>query len=138
MNMRATRTVRIQLQPTPERAKLYAQTMQEYTGCLNEVCQLADTQKISNGLQLHRLTYAEHRATTHLPAQLICAARIKATEALRRVVARRKKQVQQHQQRLKESKKIGKAVKPLKLAKTPHSHLSAVRYAALSFRFDRG
>lgn len=78
MHMRATRTVRIQLQPTPTQAKLLHQTMQEYTACFNEVCQLAETHKISNGLQLHRLTYAEHRATTHLPAQLICAVRYDA------------------------------------------------------------
>jgi putative transposase len=135
--MRATRTVRIQLQPTPTQAKLLHQTMQEYTACFNAVCQIAETHKISNGLQLHRLTYAEHRATTHLPAQLICAARVKATEALKSVVARRKKQMQKHQQRLKEAKKTGQAVKPLQLAKTPHSHLCAVRYDARSFRFDR-
>src|SRR5271157_192299 len=31
MNMRATRTIRIQLKPTPEQATLLQQTMQEYT-----------------------------------------------------------------------------------------------------------
>src|SRR5205823_11079557 len=82
MNMIETRTIRIQLKPTPEQAYLLQQTMQEYTACFNEVCQLADAEKISNGVELHKLTYAHQRATTHLPSQLICAARVKATEAL--------------------------------------------------------
>jgi len=132
-----TRTIRIQLKPTPEQVALLRQTMQEYTACFNEVCQLADTEKISNGVELHRLTYANQRATTHLPSQLICAARVKATEAIKSVRARRKKQVQKYQQRLKEAQKTGKPVKPLKLAKTPHSQVCAIRYDARSFRFDR-
>src|SRR5712692_6398220 len=118
MNMKLTRTMRIQLKPTPEQARLLQQTMHEYTACFNEVCQLAETEKISNGVELHRLTYANHRATTHLPSQLICAARVKATEAIKSVITHRKRQVQKHQQRLKEAKKTGKPVKPLKLAKT--------------------
>ena len=135
--MIATRTVRIQLKPTPEQAALLRQTMQEYTACFNEVCQRADTEKISNGLDLHTLTYAEHRATTHLPSQLICAARVKATEAIKSVLALRKKQVATYQKRLKTAQKTGKSVKPLKLAKTPHSSWCAIRYDARSFRFDR-
>jgi IS605 OrfB family transposase len=129
--------MRIQLKPTPEQATLLQQTMHEYTACFNEVCQLAETEKISNSVELHRLTYANHRATTHLPSQLICAARVKATEAIKSVITHRKRQVQKHQQRLKEAKKTGKPVKPLKLAKTPHSKLCAIRYDARSFRFDR-
>ncbi|MFL5701268.1 MAG: RNA-guided endonuclease InsQ/TnpB family protein [Ktedonobacteraceae bacterium] len=135
--MITTRTIRIQLKPTPEQAALLRQTMQEYTACFNEVCQLADAQKISNGLDLHRLTYAPHRASTHLPSQLICAARVKATEAIKSVIAHRKKQIQTYQQRLKKAKKTARPVKPLKLAKTPHSVLCALRYDARSFRFDR-
>ncbi len=132
-----TRTIRIQLKPTPEQAYLLQQTMQEYTACFNEVCQLADAEKISNGVELHKLTYAHQRATTHLPSQLICAARVKATEAIKSVIARRKKQVQKYQQRLKEAQKTGKPVKPLKLAQTPESALCAIRYDARSFRFER-
>src|SRR5207245_9075517 len=107
MNMIVTRTIRIQLKPTPEQATLLQQTMQEYTACFNEVCQLADAEKISNGVELHKLTYAHQRATTHLPSQLICAARVKATEAIKTVIARRKKQVQKYQPRLKDAHKTG-------------------------------
>ena len=135
--MRITRTIRLQLKPTQEQAVLLRQTMQEYTCCFNEVCQLADTQKISNGIELHRLTYAEHRARTQLPSQLVCAARVKATEAIKSVMVLRKKQVQSYQKRLKKAKKTAKPLTPLKLAKTPHSRLCAIRYDARSFRFDR-
>lgn len=133
MNMLATRTIRIQLQPTPAQAALLHQTMQEYTACFNAVCRIADQHKISNGLELHRLTYAEQRTTTHLPSQLICAARVKATEAIKSVIARRKKQIMKYQALQKQ----GKAKKPFKLAQTPQSRMSAIRYDARSFRFDR-
>src|SRR6266700_1408278 len=133
MTMMLTRTIRIQLKPTLEQAVLLQQTMQAYTMCFNEVCQLGDAEKMSNGVQLHRLTYAHHRASTHLPSQLICAARVKATEALKSVITRRKKQAQKYQALVKQ----GKAHKPLKLAQTPHSALCAIRYDARSFRFDR-
>jgi putative transposase len=133
MNMIVARTIRIQLQPTPEQAILLHQTMQEYTDSFNAVCRLADEQKVSNGVDLHKLTYAEQRASTHLPAQLICAARVKATEAVKSVMARRKKQLKKYQQLQKQ----GKAHKPLRLAKTPHSEMCAIRYDARSFRFDR-
>jgi IS605 OrfB family transposase len=111
--------------------------MQEYTHCYNEVCQLADTQKISNGVELHKLTYAEHRMRTHLPSQLICSARVKGTESIKSVISIRKKQIKTYQKRLKKAQKTGKKIKPLKLAKTPHSKLCAIRYDARSFRFDR-
>jgi putative transposase len=137
MNMIATRTIRIQLMPTPEQVALLRQTLQEYTNSFNAVCQIADAQKVRNGVELHKLTYAEQRTSTSLPSQLVCAARVKATEAIKSVIARRKKQIQKHQQRVKEAKKTGKSVKPLKLAKTPYSHHCAIRYDARSFRFDR-
>ncbi|GAC1568550.1 MAG: RNA-guided endonuclease TnpB family protein [Ktedonobacteraceae bacterium] len=131
--MIATRTIRIQLNPTPEQFALLQQTMQEYTASFNAVCQTADSERVNNGVELHKLTYAEQRATTHLPSQLICAARVKATEAIKSVLVRRKKQVKKYQALQKQ----GKAHRPLKLARTPHSELCAIRYDARSFRFDR-
>ncbi len=111
--------------------------MQEYTDSFNAVCQLAETHKVSNGVELHKLTYAEQRASTRLPAQLICAARVKATEAIKSVLTRRKKQDQAYQARLKKAQQTDTPLKPLRLAKTPHSRLCAIRYDARSFRFDR-
>jgi len=133
MNMIATRTIRIQLKPTPEQAILLHQTLQEYTASFNAVCQVADNEQVSNGVELHQLTYAEQRATTHLPSQLIGAARVKATEAIKSVIARRKKQIKKYQTLQKQ----GNALRPLRLANTPHSELCAIRYDARSFRFER-
>ena len=113
------------------------QTMHEYTNCFNEVCSIADTKHIYNGVELHKQTYLSHRMRTHLPSQLICAARVKATEAVKSVVTRRKKQHAKYQQTLKVAKKKGFTPKPLKLAKTPHSELCAIRYDARSFTFNR-
>jgi putative transposase len=137
MNMIETRTIRIQLNPTPGQSRLLLQTMQESTDCFNEVCRLADAEQISNGVELHKRTYALHRARTRLPSQLICAARVKATEAMKSVRALRKKQVQAYHKRLKKAQQTGKPIKPLKLAKTPQSRMTAIRYDARSFRLDR-
>jgi hypothetical protein len=104
MHMIATRTIRIQLHPTPAQAVLLQQTMAEYTACFNTVCRIAAAHKLSNGLELHRLTYAEQRASTHLPSQLICAASVKATEAIKSVIAHRKKQIKQYQALQKQGK----------------------------------
>jgi len=83
MNMKETRTIRIQLTLTPEQAALLMQTMQEYTACFNEVCTIAEEKHLYNSVELHKATYLSHRLSTHLPSQLICAARVKATEAVK-------------------------------------------------------
>ena len=137
MNMKETRTIRIQLNTTLEQTALLLHTMQEYTDCFNEVCTLADEKHLYNGVELHKATYLSHRLNTHLPSQLICAARVKATEAIKSVLTRRKKQQAKYQQKLKDAVKKGFPPKPLKLAKTPHSLLCAIRYDARSFLFKR-
>ena len=50
--MIATRTIRIQLKPTPEQVALLRQTLQEYTNSFNAVCQIADAQKVRNGVDV--------------------------------------------------------------------------------------
>jgi IS605 OrfB family transposase len=60
---------------------------------------------------------------------LFRSARVKATEAIKSVIARRKKQLKTYQQLQKQ----GKAKKPLRLAKTPQSTLCAIRYDARSY-----
>lgn len=77
------RTIRIQLQPDIETAKLLSQTLEQYTWSFNAVCQHGWENDLTNGVALHKATYYAHRAVTGLPAQLICAARVKATEALK-------------------------------------------------------
>lgn len=50
---------------------------------------------ITTGVILHKETYYDHRTLTGLPSQLVCAARVKATEALKSAAAlqRQKKTV---------------------------------------------
>ena len=137
MNMKETRTIRIQLNTTPDQAALLLQTMHEYTACFNQVCEYADTHHVFNGVELHKATYLSHRLCSRLPSQLICAARVKATEAMKSVLTRRKKQQVKYQQKLKGAAKKGFPPEPLVLAKTPHSLLCAIRYDARSFLFKR-
>jgi len=88
------RTIRIQLQPDPDTALVVTQTIEQYTWSFNAVCQHGWEQGLSSGTELHKATYYDHRTLTGLPAQLVCAARVKATEALKSVRAReRKKEV---------------------------------------------
>ncbi|MCW5313558.1 hypothetical protein GTQ43_06955 [Nostoc sp. KVJ3] len=77
------RTIRIQLQPDPEQAKVLSQTIEQYTWSFNAVCKYRWETGIGNGVELHKATYYDHRAITGLPSQLVCAARVKATEALK-------------------------------------------------------
>jgi putative transposase len=59
-----------------------------YTNSFNEVCKIGwDAKLTHNGNALHSLTYYDQKAETGLPSQLICSARVKATEALKSVKA---------------------------------------------------
>ena len=78
------RTLLLQLNPTPEQAALLKRTLQEYTACFNEVAHVGFTTPCRNGTQLHKETYYPLRVLyPDLPSQLVCAARVKATEAVR-------------------------------------------------------
>jgi putative transposase len=86
------RTIVIQLKPTPEQAHILKRTLEEHTACFNEVAHLGFTSRCSNGVELHKRTYHPLRATyPDLPAQLVCAARVKATEAVKSALDRQKK-----------------------------------------------
>ncbi len=112
------RTIRIQLQPNIETAKVLSQTIEQYTWSFNAVCKHGWENDLVNGVELHKATYYNHRTITGLPSQLVCAARVKATEALKSV---------------KTLKKKGKTVK------CPTSKRCPIRYDARSYTiwFDR-
>jgi len=95
-----------------------ARTVAAYTWSFNSVCTYGWEQGIGNGVELHRATYYAHREQTGLPAQLTCAARVKATEALKSVRARLKKGKRAH---------------------CPHSTFCPIRYDARSYQvwFER-
>jgi putative transposase len=85
------RTIRIQLQPDIETAKVLSQTIEQYTWSFNAVCKHGWENDLANGVELHKATYYDHRAITGLPSQLVCAARVKATEALKSAKSLKKK-----------------------------------------------
>ncbi|RAQ97864.1 hypothetical protein A4R35_20155 [Thermogemmatispora tikiterensis] len=77
------RTIVVQLNPTPEQARSLKTTLEQYTACLNTVAQEGFTTDCSNGVELHKRTYYPLGAQyPDLPAQLVCSARVKATEAV--------------------------------------------------------
>ncbi|MFN3428975.1 MAG: RNA-guided endonuclease InsQ/TnpB family protein [Candidatus Sericytochromatia bacterium] len=116
--MKIERTIRVRLRPDAATAEFLARTVTTYTWLFNEVCRYGWDNGITNGIELHKATYYSHRKATGLPAQLTCAARVKATEALKAVKAR---------------------IKKGKKARCPQSRFCAIRYDARSYHvsFER-
>jgi putative transposase len=107
------RTIRLRLKPDSTAAQAFEKTVEAYTDSFNAVCKLGwEAGLLTNGNTLHKLTYYDQKAQTGLPSQLICAARVKASEALKSVKAR-----------LKEGRK----------ATCPQSKWCAIRYDARSY-----
>ena len=78
------RTITVQLNPTPEQASTLKTTLEQHTACFNAVAHEGFTTGCRNGVELHKRTYYPLRAQyPDLPAQLVCAARVKATEAVK-------------------------------------------------------
>jgi putative transposase len=107
------RTIRLRLKPDSTAAQAFEKTVKAYTDSFNAVCKLGwEAGLLTNSNTLHKLTYYDQKAQTGLPSQLICAARVKASEALKSVKAR-----------LKEGRK----------ASCPKSKWCAIRYDARSY-----
>jgi IS605 OrfB family transposase len=89
------RTIRIRLHPDEKTISVLTQTIEQYTWSFNAVCTVGWDSDTSSGVQLHKATYYDHRTLTLLPSQLVCSARVKATEALKstKVLIRKKKAV---------------------------------------------
>ena len=86
------RTIRFELHPTKEQADALSQTLEQHTVCFNAVAAHGWREQIKNGVQLHHDTYSELRKRfPQLPSQLVCAARVKATEAIASALALAKK-----------------------------------------------
>ncbi len=84
------RTIRLQLNTTPEQAQALRQTLDRFTTVFNYVCEYGWLNSEKNGVKLHHATYYALKDLVNIPAQLICAARVKATEALKSAFARKK------------------------------------------------
>src|SRR6266702_1184322 len=127
------RTMMVQLHPTPEQAAILKRTLDEHTACFNAVARLGFTAKIRNGVDLHKETYYELRHQyPDLPAQLVCAARVKATEAVKSALTWQKKHEASYPKSVAKAKKQGKEPPKFKPVRAPHSETCSVRYDARS------
>jgi putative transposase len=127
------RTMIVQLMPTPEQARVLKRTLDEHTACFNEVAHLGFETKNRNGVELHKATYYDLRSRyPDLPAQLVIAARVKATEAVKSALAWQKKVEASYPKKVAKAKKLGKEPPKFKPVKCPHSTFCPIRYDARS------
>ncbi|HLI68509.1 MAG TPA: transposase [Ktedonobacteraceae bacterium] len=124
----------VQLKPTPEQAQILHRTLQEHTACFNVVAQVGFTEQCSNGVELHKQTYSELRAQyPDLPAQLVCAARVKATEAVKSALTWQKKHAARSPKLVARAKKRGKEPPTFRPVRCPHSSSAPIRYDQRSY-----
>ncbi len=128
------RTITAQLNPTPEQARILKATLEQHTACFNAVAREGFTTACSNGVELHKRTYYPLRVHyPDLPAQLVCAARVKATEAIKSALTWKVKKEQAYPKKVEKAKKQGKPIPPFKPVRCPHSELTCIRYDQRSF-----
>lgn len=128
------RTIVVQLNPTPEQAQTLKATLEQHTACFNAVTQEGFTTACSNGVELHKRTYYPLRAQyPDLPAQLICAARVKATEAVKSALTWKTRKEQAYPKKVEEARKQGKPIPAFKPVRCPYSKLAAIRYDQRSY-----
>lgn len=108
------RTIRLKLAPSPEQADALQATLQENTACFNAVAAYGWKHREKNGVKLHQATYYPLRAEhPTLPAQLVCSARVRATEAVKSALTRERQG---------------------RKASCPRGNLTPIRYDARSYR----
>ncbi len=85
------RTVILDLYPTPEQASALRATITEYAACYNVVSKEGYDTACFNGVELHKRTYYALRAShPTLPSQLVVSSRMKATEAVKSALTRKR------------------------------------------------
>jgi IS605 OrfB family transposase len=85
------RTIRIQLEPSPAQVQQLAETSRQFSAVFNAVCAHGWRENMSNGVKLHHTTYYPLKADyPNLVSDLHVQARVKATEALKSALARKK------------------------------------------------
>jgi len=123
------RTLVVPLHPTPEQAHSLSKTLEQHTACFNAVAHEGFTTGCSNGVELHKRTYYPLRAQfPDLPAQLVCAARVKATEAVKSALTWKVKHEKAYPKRVEKALKKGKEPPKFKPVRCPHSDLACIRY----------
>ena len=128
------RTVIVYLKPTPEQVTILKRTLDEHTTCFNVVACTGFTTRCSNGTELHKDTYYPLRARyPDLPSQLICAARVKATEAVKSALTWKAKKEKEYSKKVAKAQKQGHPVPRFKPVKCPCSLMSPFRYDQRSY-----
>jgi len=128
------RTMVVQLKPTQEQAILLRRTLEEHTACYNAVAHEGFTSGCSNGVELHKRTYYPLRKQyPNLPAQLVCAARVRATETVKSALTWQKKHEKDYPKKVAKALKHGKPAPDFKPVKCPSSTIAPVRYDVRSY-----
>lgn len=128
------RTLVVQLKPTREQASILQRTLQEHTACYNAVARLGFNTGCRNGVELHKETYYPLRAQyPDLPAQLVCAARVKATEAIKSALTWKQKHAARYPKLVAKAIKRGKPAPIFKPVRCPVSTGAPIRYDARSY-----
>lgn len=128
------RTITVQLKPTPEQGRVLLATLEQHTACFNVVAQEGFTTGCSDGVELHKRTYYPLRTKyPDLPAQLVCAARVKATEAVKSALTWKVKKEQAYPKKVAKAKKQDKEPPPFKPVRCPHSEIACIRYDQRSY-----
>src|SRR3989440_9240120 len=103
------RTIVVQLNPTPEQAQSLTKTLEQHTACFNVVAHEGFTTACSNGVELHKRTYYPLRSQyPDLPAQLVCAAHVKANEAVKSALTWKVKHQKSYPKKVEKALKKGK------------------------------
>ena len=68
-----------------------------------------------------------------LPAQLVCAARVRATEAVKSALTWKVKKEQAYPKKVAKAKKLGKPIPAFKPVRCPHSEITTIRYDQRSY-----
>ncbi|HYU73856.1 MAG TPA: transposase [Ktedonobacteraceae bacterium] len=128
------RTIVVQLNPTPEQALTLRMTLEQHTACYNAVASVGFTTACSNGVELHKRTYYPLRSQyPDLPAQLVCAARVRATESVKSALSWKQKHEQAYPKKVAKAERQGKPIPPFKPVHCPKSDLVCIRYDQRSY-----
>jgi putative transposase len=128
------RTIVVQFNPTDEQARSLKETLEQHTACFNAVAHEGFTTACSNGIELHKRTYYPLRGKhPDLPAQLVCAARVKATEAVKSALTWKVKKEQAYPKKVAKAEKQGKPVPRFQPVRCPSSEIAAIRYDQRSY-----
>lgn len=110
----------LQLHPNAEQTAILKRTLEEYTACFNEVARVGFTTHCRNGIALHKETYYPLRVLyPDLPSQLVCAARVKAMEAVKSALTWKAKHEKEYPKKVAKATKQGRSAPRFKAVKLP-------------------